>query len=105
LLHVAGGVKEVNGVVDGEVQRLVDALLAERGGAGLQQGDGRSSEAARPKMWLASKVSASQQAMTEPTKAAGLTSSVPVRPAPLNHVGMRSRCMNTLRWSSAHGRP
>jgi hypothetical protein len=45
LLHVAGGVKEVNGVVDGQVQRLIDALLAKRGEAGLQQGDGRSSEA------------------------------------------------------------
>ena len=60
---------------------------------------------ARPEMWPASTVSASQQAMTEPTKAAGLTSSIAVMPAPLNHVGMRSRCMNTLRRSSAHGRP
>ena len=34
VLHVAGGVKEDNGVVDEEVQRLVHALLAKRGEAG-----------------------------------------------------------------------
>ena len=92
MLHVAGRGKEVHGDLERQVQGRVDALVAERGQARLQQADGRRGEALQPSD-VVGKHGVNFAAGDDGADEGG-------GPTPLKRVGRRSLCLNTLSRSS-----